>query len=247
MFSQAPDNDRYELSWVDFQTEKLENYNWNRMDLYVSTRGWQENYTMNDALKFWRFRMFILPTTPAMQSVTKSIVDGSQQRCDVFPPLIDGATGMEEIEENFYKFIDLCMNKWKRIARATLVKEPLKKDVKSAKPEKELPPQQPKIEPNATPKEVFQRFANDPDMTVINSPSLPANSFVTHDAICWAKRNFAQVISTAEAVSFFQKMVDAKLIVHASGDRRVPFKPGYFIFTHANSPIADSMDLETFR
>lgn len=216
------------------------------MDLYVSTRGWQENYTLNDALKFWRFRMFILPTTPAMHAVTKSIVDGSQQRCDVFPPLIDGATGMEEIEENFYKFVDLCMNKWKRVARGALVKEPQRKDSKSAKPEKEQP-KQAKIEANASPKEVFQKFANDPDLIVVNSSSLPANTFVSHDAICWAKRNFAQVMSTSEAVNLFQKMVDAKLLIHASGDKRVPFKPGYFLFTFASSPIADSMDLETFR
>jgi hypothetical protein len=34
-----PDNDDYEVSWVEFKTEQLENFNWNRMDFYVCTRG----------------------------------------------------------------------------------------------------------------------------------------------------------------------------------------------------------------
>ena len=34
----APDNDNYEMSFVEFNTEKLENYNWNYLDYYVSTR-----------------------------------------------------------------------------------------------------------------------------------------------------------------------------------------------------------------
>jgi hypothetical protein len=33
------DNDDYEVSWVEFKTEQLENFNWNRMDFYVCTRG----------------------------------------------------------------------------------------------------------------------------------------------------------------------------------------------------------------
>jgi hypothetical protein len=37
----APDNDTYEVSWVEFNMEKLENYNWNYLDFYVCTRGEQ--------------------------------------------------------------------------------------------------------------------------------------------------------------------------------------------------------------
>jgi hypothetical protein len=29
----------FEVSWVEFKTEQLENFNWNRMDFYVCTRG----------------------------------------------------------------------------------------------------------------------------------------------------------------------------------------------------------------
>ena len=43
------DNDDYEVSWVEFKTEQLENFNWNRMDFYVCTRGdkvWRNLYLL---------------------------------------------------------------------------------------------------------------------------------------------------------------------------------------------------------
>ena len=36
---QAPDHETYEVSYVSFNTEKLENYNWNYLDHYICTRG----------------------------------------------------------------------------------------------------------------------------------------------------------------------------------------------------------------
>lgn len=35
----APDSDTYGVSWVDFTSEKLENYNWNYLDHYICMRG----------------------------------------------------------------------------------------------------------------------------------------------------------------------------------------------------------------
>lgn len=35
----APHHDTYEVSWVSFTTEKLENFNWNYLDHYICTRG----------------------------------------------------------------------------------------------------------------------------------------------------------------------------------------------------------------
>lgn len=36
---QAPQHSTYEVSGVNFTTEKLENFNWNFMDQYICTRG----------------------------------------------------------------------------------------------------------------------------------------------------------------------------------------------------------------
>ena len=60
----APDNDNYEMSFVEFNTEKLENYNWNYLDYYVATRGDQEEFVLNEKLKHWRFRLYLLPVKP---------------------------------------------------------------------------------------------------------------------------------------------------------------------------------------
>ncbi|GBM99482.1 GATOR complex protein DEPDC5 [Araneus ventricosus] len=35
----APDSDTYGVSWVDFTSERLENYNWNYLDHYICMRG----------------------------------------------------------------------------------------------------------------------------------------------------------------------------------------------------------------
>lgn len=36
---QAPDHQTYEISWISFNTEKLETFNWNYLDHYICTRG----------------------------------------------------------------------------------------------------------------------------------------------------------------------------------------------------------------
>ena len=79
----APDNDTYEVSYVEFNMEKLENYSWNYLDHYVTTRGDQE-YELAENLKYWRFRMYILPLKPFVP-YTSNIRDGAPGgRCDLY-------------------------------------------------------------------------------------------------------------------------------------------------------------------
>lgn len=66
----APDNQTYGVSWVDFVSEKLENYNWNYLDNYICLRG-EEEYELRDELKFWRFRILLLPNI--CQAITDRI------------------------------------------------------------------------------------------------------------------------------------------------------------------------------
>lgn len=58
----APDNTMYGVSWVDFTSERLENYKWNYLDNYICMRG-EGEYDLQESkdLKFWRFRLLILP------------------------------------------------------------------------------------------------------------------------------------------------------------------------------------------
>ena len=36
---QVPDSETYDVSWTQFTNDKLEKYNWNHLDQYVTTRG----------------------------------------------------------------------------------------------------------------------------------------------------------------------------------------------------------------
>lgn len=47
----APNHDTYEVSGVNFTTEKLENFNWNNMDQYICTRG-DTDFTLQEVRTF---------------------------------------------------------------------------------------------------------------------------------------------------------------------------------------------------
>ncbi|XP_076544250.1 GATOR complex protein Iml1 isoform X8 [Osmia lignaria lignaria] len=103
----APHHDTYEVSWVSFTTEKLENYNWNYLDHYICTRG-HTDFFLVEALKYWRFRVFLLPLH---NSATRKFLEGSS-RCDIYTPL----TTSEQVSfmDGFLRFIELWPNKIRR-------------------------------------------------------------------------------------------------------------------------------------
>jgi hypothetical protein len=76
------DTKDYEVSWVEFKTEKHENFNWNRMDFYVCTRGDKE-FVLTESLKYWRFRLYALPMNQ-FQQITKKILDGESKHGNIY-------------------------------------------------------------------------------------------------------------------------------------------------------------------
>ncbi|XP_076285697.1 GATOR complex protein Iml1 isoform X7 [Lasioglossum baleicum] len=103
----APHHDTYEVSWVSFTTEKLENYNWNYLDHYICTRG-HTDFALVEALKYWRFRVFLLPLH---NTVTRKFLEGSS-RCDIYTPLT--TTDQVSLMDGFLRFIELWPNKIRR-------------------------------------------------------------------------------------------------------------------------------------
>ncbi|XP_039311232.1 GATOR complex protein Iml1 isoform X7 [Solenopsis invicta] len=111
----APHHDTYEVSWVSFTTEKLETYNWNYLDHYICTRGHTDfalvedlKYVFFQALKYWRFRVFLLPyNNPA----TRKILEGSP-RCDIYSPLSNAEQA--SLMDGFLRFIEGWLNKIRR-------------------------------------------------------------------------------------------------------------------------------------
>ncbi|XP_077296964.1 GATOR complex protein Iml1 isoform X2 [Arctopsyche grandis] len=103
----APHHDTYEVSWVSFTTEKLENFNWNYMDHYICTRG-DTDFVLVEALKYWRFRTLLLPlNNPA----TKRILEGAPH-CDIYPE--PTRQDLDNLTNGFLKMTEMHLNKIKR-------------------------------------------------------------------------------------------------------------------------------------
>ena len=110
----APDNDTYEVSWVDFHTEKLENFNWNHMDFYVCTRGDKE-FLLTENLKYWRFRLMAIPLTPYLKD-TKKIMENcgaNQQFCDIYKMNLEPEI-ISDLKRGFTRFLEVCLNRIKK-------------------------------------------------------------------------------------------------------------------------------------
>ena len=106
----APDNDNYEVSWVDFRTEKLENFNWNHMDFYVCTRASDKEFILTENLKYWRFRLMAIPLHPYVK-FTKRIMEtlGSKEPRDIYHVDKDS-----ELTRGFIRFLEICLNRIKK-------------------------------------------------------------------------------------------------------------------------------------
>ncbi|KAL1494319.1 hypothetical protein ABEB36_009934 [Hypothenemus hampei] len=107
----APYHDNYEESFATFTTEKLEHYNWNYLDHYVCTGGDTNDFVLVDALKYWRFRLYVLPLHNSEKESTKKIVEGAP-RCDIYT--LPTASDHNQMVEGFLKFIETAVNKLKR-------------------------------------------------------------------------------------------------------------------------------------
>ncbi|KAG8178705.1 hypothetical protein JTE90_011631 [Oedothorax gibbosus] len=104
----APDSNTYGVSWVDFTSERLENYNWNYLDHYVCNRG-EGEFELKESLKYWRLRMLLLP---AGQPETRKIIEGSE-RCDLYNKFSEEDKTQQK--EGILKFLEV-MNKVKRVS-----------------------------------------------------------------------------------------------------------------------------------
>ncbi|KAK7794438.1 hypothetical protein R5R35_003809 [Gryllus longicercus] len=113
----APHHDTYEVSWVSFTTEKLENFNWNYLDHYICTRG-DVDFALAEAQKYWRFRVYVVPLN---QQDTKKILDGAEH-CDVYSTPTSEEQGHLVID--FLRFIETWVNRIRRPATHKKARSP---------------------------------------------------------------------------------------------------------------------------
>ncbi|KAI8123430.1 DEP domain-containing protein 5 [Lucilia cuprina] len=127
----APQHETYEISGVNFTTEKLENFNWNYMDHYICTRG-DTDYPLMESLKYWRFRMYLLPKE---NRAMNKIIEHGCQHCDVFTDTAVDNTKQQV--DDFMRFVELHLNKLKRRKARGVTNSPFRERVGSNRlPEK---------------------------------------------------------------------------------------------------------------
>lgn len=101
----APDNETYGISWVDFTSEKLENYSWNYLDNYICMRGDSE-YELKENLKFWRFRLLMLPTMQSTRTIIEKYLSGDDKfACDLYKDF--EINEKNQLQEGFLRFLDM--------------------------------------------------------------------------------------------------------------------------------------------
>ncbi|XP_034840644.1 GATOR complex protein Iml1 isoform X4 [Maniola hyperantus] len=310
----APNHDTYEVSWVSFTTEKLENYNWNYMDHYICTRG-DTDFTLVEALKYWRFRTLLLPLyNPA----TKTILEDESTHCDIYPT--PTRHDLDHLTEGFLKMTEAYFNKVKRPNRQRVAgacgasdpaltrrrhstsiltrnaqqggvsNSPFRERVGSTR----LPDRprlrveaiaasktvlersqsqtgecddtyddgviEPKLKANATLQEILERMRH-PSLGVgflQQTVSLPSHTFVSIYAIQWLLANMENM-TYEKATVIMQvtcaKLLQEKMICHASGDTLKRYVAGYYMYhilpQKNNKEITDYVtplgDLQSFE
>ncbi|XP_026329344.1 GATOR complex protein DEPDC5 isoform X2 [Hyposmocoma kahamanoa] len=266
----APNHDTYEVSWVSFTTEKLENYNWNYMDHYICTRG-DTDFALVEALKYWRFRTLLLPlNNPA----TKRILEDETTHCDVYPT--PTRHDLDQLTDGFLKMTELYFNKVKRppnkrmavgptgAAESVLARRHSTSIVtrnQQVSPTKSLNTSQscksatkavlertqsqtgelddtyddgvlePKLKANVSLAEIIERMRH-PTLGVgflQQTVSLPSHTFVSIYAIHWLQTNMENM-TCDKAVNIMEKLLQDKMICHASGDTSKRFVVGYYMY-----------------
>ncbi|XP_052750556.1 GATOR complex protein Iml1 isoform X6 [Galleria mellonella] len=240
----APNHDTYEVSWVSFTTEKLETYNWNYMDHYICTRG-DTDFALVEALKYWRFRTLLLPLPcPA----TKQILEDETTHCDIYPT--STRQDLDQLTDGFLKMTELYFNKVKRPNKQRQISptkslNTIQLNKAAAKTVLERTHSQsgecedtyddgviePKLKSNASLSEIIDRMRH-PTLGVgflQQTVSLPSHTFVSIYAIHWLQANM-DGMTYEKATAIMEKLLQEKMICHASGDTTKRFVVGYYMY-----------------
>lgn len=109
----APFHENYGQSWVHFKSEKLENYSWNYLDNYICARG--ESFELRTSLKFWRFRILILPSIISLRKIPAN--DDSGRHDILYPDFSEQEIIL--LTDSFLKLLEI-INKTRRASASRL-------------------------------------------------------------------------------------------------------------------------------
>ncbi|CAH2990811.1 unnamed protein product [Chilo suppressalis] len=253
----APNHDTYEVSWVSFTTEKLETYNWNYMDHYICTRG-DTDFALVEALKYWRFRTLLLPLyNPATKQIledetTHCDIYPAPTRQDL-DHLTEGFLKMTELYFNKVKrpnkqrggvssspfrervgstrLPDRPRLRAEAMVAAKTVLERTQSQTGECEDTYDDGVIEPKLKAIVPLSEIIERMrsSNLGVGFLQQTVSLPSHTFVSIYAIHWLQANM-EGVTYEKATSIMEKMLQEKMICHASGDTTKRFVVGYYMY-----------------
>lgn len=330
----APEHELYGVSWVDFITEQLENYNWSYLDNYICLRGGESEYELRESLKFWRLRMLLLPS---MQQQTRQILDNISNisvnkdafHCDIYSRISSaerarltkgflrffsiinriknqptkgaketvkqstinnpdlnsrrfssGFTGLSSLRQHSEgsfrdRFPSVAQLDTKPLTRRALLFNE-KTGKSSAADDDLLPLQASSIAENELRSSVENISYLDTTAKKLNAQNLsaiidemrkgfngfqflpkqgnlPGYLFTSADAVQWSMQSIDGIQNEQQALELFQKLLDHRLICHASGQAKYPFKYGFFLYyivvkaSKETKQGDDRVDLEMYK
>ena len=65
---------------------------------------------------------------------------------------------------------------------------------------------------------------------VSKSPPLPSSTFVSAEAVMWLMEHVEGVTTEKRAIVMMEELVEQNLIRHASGDSRIKFTYGFYLY-----------------
>ncbi|XP_013383589.1 GATOR complex protein DEPDC5 [Lingula anatina] len=234
----CPDSVNYDVSWVTFKNQQLENYNWNYLDNYICTKG-EGDYGLMESLKYWKSRFLLLPChNPA----TKKIIDGAE-RCDVYEE--KSLEEQQQMTEGFVKILEM-LNKIRRpgqgrkpgltpVSADSTVIAPADATAKTdSTPAKDNVNQiQEEKLSMSSPLSAVLKKMQDPSNGLKFLPvqeGLPSQSFVSFEATEWVQENVEGAAGFPTAVALLQTMVDEKMICHGCRNTRHRYIHGFYLY-----------------
>ncbi|KPJ01766.1 DEP domain-containing protein 5 [Papilio xuthus] len=247
----APYHDTYEVSWVSFTTEKLENYSWNYMDHYICTRG-DTDFALEEVtvIREGNARGFVrglakgvwwdvgattvgvlqmaLPAggadaAPTRRRHSTSILTRNAQQGGVSSPFRErvGSTRLP----------DRPRLRMEAMAAAKTVLERTQSQTGETEDTYDDGVIEPKLKANASLSEIIERMRH-PTLGVgflQQTVSLPSHAFVSIYAIHWLQANMDSM-TYEKATTIMERMLQEKMICHASGDTTKRFVVGYYMY-----------------
>ncbi|XP_032791433.2 GATOR complex protein Iml1 [Daphnia magna] len=252
---QTPDHLTYEISWVDFNAEKLENYNWNHLDHYICTRG-DRDFALTESLKYWRLRLCVLPTydCPFTEKILRFLDtcvnrvkhhNPTKKPRPLAPTMFRDRGGSNRIPD-------------RPRPRASLVET---KSLHQSSGDHGLSMADNQFSTDECIYSVTRTRVASGSAAIVEAMKssiggmtflegkindLPPYTFISYEAVAWLLDQVEGITTERDAIELMQKMIDERHVCHSSGNDKIKFCCGFYLFSLVSDAFSPGCVSENF-